>query len=240
MNIVAVIPARYKSSRFPGKPLARIKGKTMIHRVYEQVEKVTSIDKILVATDDVRIQREVQKFGGEVVLTGKCSCGTERVWEAVKGENCDVVINIQGDEPLICPEMIQELVKIMKKQDVVMGTLCKKISDISDIQNPNIVKVVKNKKGYALYFSRYPLPYNRDNFCDIEYFKHIGIYGYSKKFLEKFVAHSQTMLEKAENLEQLRALEIGYPIVIKETKYDSIGVDLPEDIIKIEKELDNE
>lgn len=234
-NIVAVIPSRYQSSRFPGKPLTMIAGKTMIQRVYEQVRKADGISRVVVATDDERIYSAVKHFTGEVVMTGNCSCGTERVYEAIKDDSCDIVINVQGDEPLIKPEMIDELIDAFESDDVVMVTLCKEITEIADLKNPNIVKVVRDKNDNALYFSRYPIPFNRDNRCEVKYFKHIGIYGYQKDFLKEYVQTEKTPLELAENLEQLRVLESGYKIKVKETIYDSIGVDTLEDVFKIEK-----
>ncbi|MCI9401944.1 MAG: 3-deoxy-manno-octulosonate cytidylyltransferase [Lachnospiraceae bacterium] len=236
-NIVAVIPARYQSSRFLGKPLVMIAGKLMIQRVYEQVKKSERISRVIVATDDKRIYNAVHQFQGEVVMTGECSCGTERVYEVVRHYLCDIVINIQGDEPLIKPEMIDELVAEFDDDNVLMATLCKEITSDADINNPNIVKVVRDKNEDALYFSRYPIPYNRDQRNDVKYFKHIGIYGYRKDFLKEYVKMSSTSLETVENLEQLRVLENGYKIRVRETSYDSIGVDIPEDILKIEKEI---
>lgn len=236
-NIVAVIPARYQSSRFLGKPLVMIAGKLMIQRVYEQVKKSERISRVIVATDDKRIYNAVHQFQGEVVMTGECSCGTERVYEVVRHYLCDIVINIQGDEPLIKPEMIDELVAEFDDDNVLMATLCKEITSDADINNPNIVKVVRDKNEDALYFSRYPIPYNRDLRNDVKYFKHIGIYGYRKDFLKEYVKMSSTSLETVENLEQLRVLENGYKIRVRETSYDSIGVDIPEDILKIEKEI---
>mgnify|MGYP001128871942 CR=1 FL=1 len=236
-NIVAVIPARYQSSRFPGKPLAMIAGKPMIQRVYEQVKQAVGIDEVVVATDDERIYNTVRQFNGKAVMTGECSCGTERVYEATKDNICNIVINVQGDEPLIKPKMIEELVSVFANNDVVMATLCKEIVDENEVNNPNIVKVIRDKNDDALYFSRYPIPFNRDGRNDIKYYKHIGIYGYTKDFLKEYVSMEKSSLEIAENLEQLRVLENGYKIKIKETIYDSIGVDRQEDIIKIEEAL---
>lgn len=236
-NIVAVLPARYQSSRFPGKPLAMIAGKTMIQRVYEQVMQADGVSRVVVATDDERIFNVVKYFSGEALMTGNCSCGTERVYEAIRDYSCDIVINVQGDEPLIKPEMINELIEAFECDDIVMATLCKEIVEDSDINNPNIVKVVRDRNDNALYFSRCPVPFNRDSRRDVKYFKHIGIYGYKKDFLREYVQLEKTPLEMAENLEQLRVLESGYKIKVKETIYDSIGVDAPEDILKIEKEM---
>lgn len=242
-RIIAVIPARYQSTRFPGKPLALIDGKPMIQRVYERVSSVEEISQVLVATDDQRIHDCVINFGGTCVMTGKCSCGTERVYEAVKNKECDIVLNVQGDEPLIKKEMILDLLSIFEENAdmyIPMATLKKEITEKSDIENPNIVKVVTDKKGKALYFSRYPIPYNRDETQDISYYKHIGIYGYDRGFLGKYVSMERSPLEIGENLEQLRVLENGYDIYVKRTEYDSIGVDLEEHIKKIEEALKNE
>ena len=236
-KIVAVMPAMYQSTRFPGKPLAIIAGKMMIQRVYEQVGQAYGIDKVIVATDDERIYNAVLEFNGNAIMTGECSCGTERVYAAIKDYSCDIVINVQGDEPLIRPEMINELIAVFDDDSVKMATLCKEITETEDINNPNIVKVVRDKDNNALYFSRYPIPFNRDKRNDIRYFKHIGIYGYKKDFLKKYIQTEKTPLEMAENLEQLRVLESGHKIRVKETIYDSIGVDTQEDILKVEKEL---
>lgn len=234
-NVVAVIPARYQSSRFPGKPLAMIAGKMMIQRVYEQVKMSKRINSVIVATDDKRIYRAVEQFHGTVAMTGECSCGTERVFEAIKDCACDIVINIQGDEPLIKPEMIDELISEFDDDEVLMASLCKEITESEDIDNPNVVKVVRDKNNDALYFSRCPIPYNRDQRNDVKHYKHIGIYGYRKSFLIEYVKTQKSSLEVAENLEQLRVLENGYKIRVQETAYDSLGVDTPEDILEVEK-----
>lgn len=239
-KIIAVIPARYQSSRFPGKPLAPIAGKPMIQHVYERVRQVECIKRVVVATDDERILKHVQNFGGEAVLTGECGCGTERVYEAVREDEYSIVINVQGDEPLIRPQMIKELIDTMVKKNVPMATLCRELTDREDIINPNIVKVIMDLQGDAVYFSRNPIPYNRDNIAGVRYFKHIGMYGYRKDFLERYVHMSKSPLECAESLEQLRVLENGYKIAVAETQYDSIGVDLPEHIALIEEILKNE
>lgn len=242
-RIIAVIPARYQSTRFPGKPLALIAGKAMIQRVYERVSSVEEISQVLVATDDQRINDCVINFGGKCVMTGKCNCGTERVYEAVKNVECDIVLNVQGDEPLIKKEMILDVLSVFEENAdiyIPMATLKKEITEKGDIENPNIVKVVTDIQGKALYFSRFPIPYNRDKTQDISYFKHIGIYGYDRGFLEKFVGMERSPLEISENLEQLRALENGYDIYVKRTEFDSIGVDLAEHVKKIEEALKNE
>ncbi len=238
-KIVAVIPARYQSSRFPGKPLVMIAGKPMIQRVYEQVKKVTGIARVIVATDDMRIYDRVRQFNGNVVMTGECSCGTERVHEAVRDNMCDIVINVQGDEPLIKPEMVEDLLAAFDDETVVMATLCKEIGKEDEINNPNIVKVVRDKNHDAVYFSRYAVPYVRDKMESVKYFKHIGIYAYKKDFLGEYVRMKRMPLETAENLEQLRVLENGHKIRVNETHCDSMGVDTPEDVLRIERELQN-
>lgn len=236
---IAVIPARYQSTRFPGKPLAMIAGKTMIERVYNRVREVPGISEVFVATDDSRIFDVVIAFGGKAVMTGECSCGTERVYEAVKNIACDIVINVQGDEPLIQGEMIQDIISSFEDDKVCMATLKKKLIAQEDIANPNIVKVVTDKYDNAIYFSRCPIPYNRDG-VEPTYYKHIGLYGYTKAFLAEYVRMPRTLLEKCENLEQLRVLENGFDIRVKETLYESIGVDLPEHIEQVERALRNE
>ena len=236
-KIIAVIPARYESSRFPGKPLAKILEKPMIQWVYERVLSVEEISEVYVATDDKRIFDVVENFGGRAVMTGECSCGTDRVYEASKEIDCDIVLNIQGDEPLIKREMIQDLIEIFKDENVKMGTLKKRMQDNENPEDPNIVKVITNINDEAIYFSRFPIPYNRERTNRIALFKHIGVYGYSKGFLKEFVSLPSGKLELIEKLEQLRAIENGYNVIVKETLYQSIGVDLPEHISLIEQEI---
>lgn len=235
-KIIAVIPSRYDSSRFPGKPLALICGKPMIQHVYERVSSVKQISSVYVATDDQRIFDCVESFGGKAIMTGQCSCGTDRVYQAVKDIDCDIVLNIQGDEPTIKTEMIEDLISAFHDNKVQFATLKKKLESDDDGLATNMVKVVTDTNGDAIYFSRYAIPFNRDNRA-IDYFKHIGVYGYTKHFLEKYVRLPQSALEKAESLEQLRAIENGYKIRVIETKYNSIGVDLPEHIKIVEAEM---
>lgn len=239
-KIVSVIPARYQSSRFPGKPLALIKGKPMIQWVYERVSAVEEISEVYVATDDERIFNEVQEFGGKAIMTGECSCGSDRVYQACKNIDCDIILNIQGDEPMIKTEMIKDLISAFDDPDVQMATLKKEITSESDINNPNIAKLITDVNDNAIYFSRSTVPYNRDGLDDVKYFKHIGVYGYTKDFLKTFVELPQSKLERAEQLEQLRAIENGYKIKVVETKYQSIGVDLPEHIKIVEQEIEKE
>ncbi len=239
-KIISIIPSRYASSRFPGKPLAMILGKPMIQWVYERVKSVEEISDVYVATDDQRIFDTVEGFGGKAIMTGECSCGSDRVYQACENIDCDIILNIQGDEPMIKIEMIRDLISAFEDSSVYMATLKKEITEEKDINNPNIAKLITDSENNAIYFSRSTVPYNRDNIKDIKYFKHIGVYGYTKKFLKKFVSLPQSSLEKAEQLEQLRAIENGYKIRVVETQHQSIGVDLPEHIAVVETALKNE
>ena len=242
MKIIAIIPSRYGSSRFPGKPLAKINGKPMIQHVYENVRKVEQIDEVYVATDDERIYSTVVEFGGKALMTSdKHTCGTDRLAECaqiLKLQDDDLVLNIQGDEPLIRKEMILDLISCFEKNEVYMGTLKKKILEKEELDNPNVVKVISDINDYALYFSRFCIPYERDKFSSLHY-KHIGVYGYKTWFLLKFSMMAKTPLEKSESLEQLRVLENGYKIKVKETEYQTVGVDTPEQLAQVEKILNN-
>lgn len=239
-DVVAVIPSRYASSRFPGKPLVTILDKPMIQWVYEKVSSVPEISDVYVATDDERIFNTVTEFGGKAIMTGECVCGSDRVYQACKEIDAKVILNIQGDEPSIKKEMIQDLISAFDDSEVQMATLKKEIINEEDINNPNIVKVITDCNNDAIYFSRSVVPYNRDNVKSVKHYKHIGVYGYKKDFLEKFVNMPQSSLEKTESLEQLRIIENGYKIRVFETKHQSIGVDLPEHIALVEQELKNE
>lgn len=237
-KIVIIIPARYRSSRFSGKPLALINNKPMIQWVYERVSYTHSVTAVYVATDDDRIFESVMKFGGKAIMTGNCACGTERVFQACKDLEADVVINVQGDEPLISHKMIEKLVSAFEDDTVQMATL-KKVATMDEINNPNVVKVITDNDDNAIYFSRSVIPYNRDN-SDVIYFKHIGIYGYRKAFLEKFVSLPLGNMEKIECLEQLRAIENGYKIRVITTEYQSVGVDCPDDIKRVLEQMKKE
>lgn len=239
-NVIAVIPARYQSSRFPGKPLAKILGKPMIQWVYERVSKVEAINEVYVATDSQEIFDVVTNFGGNAILTGECKCGTDRVYEAVRNIDADIVLNIQGDEPLIKSEMIESIIAEFSDPDVNMVTLKKKITNVNDVDKTNVVKVITDIHNDAIYFSRCPIPFDRDGSEDAEYYKHIGIYGYTKNFLNTFVNLKRSNLECMENLEQLRAIENGYKIRVIETQYESVGVDLPEHIALVEAAIKKE
>ena len=240
-KVIAVIPARYASSRFPGKPLAKIKGKPMIQWVYDTVSSIEEIDEAYIATDDTRISECVEKFGGKYVMTSdKHNSGSDRIAEAISKINVndnDIIINIQGDEPMIKAEMIKELISAFNDNDVYMATLKKRIVDENEINNPNIVKVITDINNDAIYFSRYSIPYNREEVDDVDYYKHIGIYGYKKGFLIRFTELKESKLELIEKLEQLRVIENGYKIRVLETQYQTIGVDLPEHIELVENEI---
>lgn len=237
MKIAAIIPARYASTRFPGKPLALINGKPMIEHVYKRVNDLEEITELIIATDNKRIYDTVQGFGAKAVMTSPdINSGTDRIARVAAEISADIVVNVQGDEPLLKKEMLREAIKpFYEDSSVIMSTLKKKIIAEDEINNPNIVKVVTDKMGNALYFSRYPLPYLRNERAI--YYKHIGLYVYNKQFLLKYNQLEQTPLEKSESLEQLRVLENGYDIKVVETRYDSIGVDLPEDIARVERIL---
>ena len=234
MKFLGIIPARYKSTRLEGKPLKDIGGYPMIRWVYERA-KLSDLDEVVVATDNEEIKNAIETFGGKVVLTREeHPNGTSRIAEVCENfENYDIIINIQGDEPLIEPEMINQLIDTFKKDsDLVMSTLKEKIEDIETIENPNVVKVITDKNQMALYFSRSPIPYPRE-MCEENYFKHVGIYGYKREFVIKYAKMDSTPLEQSESLEQLRVLENGYKIKVVETSYKVIGVDTPEDLEKV-------
>ena len=244
MKIVAIIPARFASTRFPGKPLALISGRPMIQHVYERVRKSQLLEIVCVATDDHRIETCVKSFGGHVILTRPDhESGTDRVYEAAKKlqlESNDLVINIQGDQPLFPAEFIGALVDPFNGDESLgMATLSNRIKDLDEVDNPNHVKVVVDRNGYALYFSRLPIPYWRDRDCEPYYYKHIGVYAYRMDFLKVFTSLPPGRLEKMEKLEQLRALEAGFKIKVVESLYDSTEVDVQEDIIRVEKILQN-
>lgn len=234
MKFLGVIPSRYASTRLEGKPLKDICGHTMIEWVYKRT-KLSNLDEVVVATDDERIYKEVERFGGKAILTSKeHENGTSRIAEVcTKYEDYDVIVNVQGDEPLIEPEMINSIINSFKEDDTIsMSTLKYKIDTMEEIENPNYVKVITDKKGYALYFSRSVIPYPRK--LDIQnYYKHVGIYGYKRDFVVEYAKMEPTPLELSESLEQLRALENGYRIKVMETPYKIIGVDTQEELEKV-------
>lgn len=232
-NIV-VIPARYGSSRFPGKALADLAGRPLIEHVYRRAAASRAASEVIVATDDERIARAVMAFGGKVRLTrSDHASGTDRLAEVAEDLRCELVINVQGDEPLIEPAMIDEAVApFASDATLMMSTLRRRIDDPADFHNPNVVKVVTDRDGFALYFSRAPIPHRRTG-EGLAASKHIGLYVYRREFLLAFARLEPTPLERAESLEQLRALEHGFRIKTVETLHDSIGVDTPEDLERV-------
>ncbi len=242
-NVVAIIPARYASNRFPGKPLAKICGKPMIQHVVERASQTAILSRVVVATDDERIARCVASFGGEWVMTKKDHLsGSDRLAEAAQLcglANDDVVVNVQGDQPLCSPEVIEQVVQpILDDPALPMSTLIYRIRDDAEIPDPNHVKVVFDRNGYALYFSRSPVPF----LCDQEqqkvpYYRHLGLYAYRKSFLLAFVSLDEGEWERREKLEQLRALEYGYKIKVVLTEHDSTEVDTPEDAQRVARIL---
>lgn len=236
MKIIGVIPARYKSSRFPGKPLTQICEKPMIYWVYQQAMKVEEFDEVYVATDDDRIRTACEQYDMKVIMTSdKHNTGSDRVAEVAEKTEGDLYVNVQGDEPVIDPEMIREVISIFQEDETVyFGSLKKEITDPKEIRATSTVKVVTDDMGDALYFSRSVIPSNLKDGKLARVFRHVGIYAYKKDFLLKFAAMEQTELELGEGIEPLRAMQKGYKIRLKETTYSSIGVDLPEHVALVE------
>lgn len=239
MKALGVIPARYGSSRFPGKPLVPLLGKTMVEWVYRRALRVRGLDRVLVATDDDRIAAAVHAFGGEAIMTPRsCPTGTDRIWHAVRDIPCDVVVNLQGDEPALDPAGVEALLALMGSDpDLPMGTAVAPLDGPERLANLNIVKVVMAPDGTCLYFSRSPIPHFREHPADIHPWRHIGLYGYRKSFLERFTAWGPTPLERAECLEQLRALEHGARIRAVVVQAPACAVDVPEDVPRAEEAL---
>jgi 3-deoxy-manno-octulosonate cytidylyltransferase (CMP-KDO synthetase) len=263
LKAVVVIPARFNSTRFPGKPLALLREKPLIQHVYEGVSSADLIDTVFIATDDKRVFDVVTGFGAKAIMTSsEHTCGTDRVAEVVRDIDCEIVVNVQGDEPFIRSGMVDDVVRLLVDDPrASIGTLAKKTSNIEEILSPDIVKVVMDNEGFAMYFSRAPIPYHRDEFSELrvtnyglqaeetrthnpqptthnmEFYKHIGIYGYRKDALLRFASMKKSRLEQAEKLEQLRALFSGMKIKVKETAYDTFGIDTIEDLRKAEKWL---
>jgi len=230
-----VIPARYQSQRFPGKPLALIQGKPMIQRVYERAREAKFLDRLIIATDHEKILEAAEDFGAEVKMTSRLhNSGTERVAEVAKEIKTSIVVNIQGDEPLLRGEMIDNLVEALQDKAIPMATLAAREKDMNLLHDNNVIKVVTDREGFALNFSRSPLPLEAPDY----FLLHIGIYSYQKEFLLALCEMPPSKSEKAENLEQLRAVENGYKIKVIETAFSTLSVDSPQDIIRIEKFLD--
>jgi len=243
MKYLGIIPARYESSRFPGKPLVVINGKTMVMRVFEQASKAPSLSGVIVATDDLTIHRHVEKQGGKAVMTSDSHrSGTERCHEAARLLSAvypaDVVVNIQGDEPYIDPQQIEKVISSFSDPSVEIATLAKKITDQAELFNPNVVKVAIGENGRAVYFSRHPVPYVRGSeqaswLTRQSFFKHIGLYAYRLDVLNRIVAMEPAGIEEAESLEQLRWLANGLSIHVEITETESQAVDTPEDLLKL-------
>ena len=250
-KIIGIIPARYGSKRLPGKPLIRIDGKPLVQRVYECAKGSRFLDRVIVATDSARVSDEVYGFGGEAYLgLRRHPTGTDRVAEVVRNLHYDLVVNIQCDQPFLDCRMIDDLVSSMfSERNLVMATLARRITDPKELKDPNVVKVILDQKDFAIYFSRFPIPYVRDmhhtpyargftkiNLKRSPYYEHIGMYAFRKDFLLKFASWKQTPLERYEKLEQLRALENGYKIKVCVTKHESFTVDAPADLIKLKRQ----
>ena len=238
MNIVGIIPARYASSRFPGKPLIDLKGKSMIQRVYEGAKKSDRLSRVIVATDDKRIFDEVKRFGGDVMMTSDGhTTGTDRCGEIASKIDCDVIVNIQGDEPLVDYRQLDQLCSAFDDHYVQIATLGIKNVSEADLNNPNRIKIVIDNKGNAMYFSRSPIP-STTNANDgaqgaFDFYRHIGLYAYRTETLKKLTELAPTTLEKVESLEQLRWLYHGYKVRVVETTIETPNIDVPEDVKKV-------
>jgi 3-deoxy-manno-octulosonate cytidylyltransferase (CMP-KDO synthetase) len=241
MRIIGIIPARYASSRFPGKPLALIAGKPLIQRVVEQCQQAKSLSEVIVATDDARIAEVAQNYCRVEMTRADHPSGSDRIAEVASRCECDAVVNIQGDEPLIEPAVIDAVAGALAREE--MSTAAALIKNPAEYDNPNVVKVVVNAAGRALYFSRRTIPYLREaasrsvneQLAAFPFLKHLGIYGYRRETLLRLVKFSMSPLEEAEKLEQLRALENGIQIAVMKVDYDSVGVDVPEDVGRVER-----
>ncbi|MEK7772891.1 MAG: 3-deoxy-manno-octulosonate cytidylyltransferase [Deltaproteobacteria bacterium] len=239
MKVAAIIPARWGSTRLNGKPLADIGGKPMVRWVYERASAARLVEYVAVATDDERIEKAVRRFGGNVVMTSPFHrSGTDRVAEPARKTQSEIVVNLQGDEPLIEPSIIDEAIRpMLQSPDIQLCTLKTRIVDEEEYHNPNVVKVVTGADGFALYFSRSPIPHMKTPFKDsgVNPYKHIGLYVYRMDFLLKFAALAPTALEEAESLEQLRALEHGCRIKVVEAAYNPVSVDTAEDLERVRR-----
>lgn len=239
-GVVAIIPARWASTRFPGKPLVKLRGKPLVQHVWERACRAKGVDEVIVATDDMRIAEAAFDFGAEVAMTSpKHPTGTDRLAEvALRLKSARIIVNVQGDEPDIAPSTIERLVKALRDDPHLgMVTAANPVSSAADVHNPNVVKVATDLSGRALYFSRSVIPCDRDGRGGVKYLRHQGIYGYRRKVLLDFVRWKPTPLEQAEKLEQLRALEHGVAIGVIVVKRGSVGVDAPEDVATAERAL---
>jgi len=232
---IVIIPARYASTRFRGKPLADLWGKPIIQHVYERARRASLAEAVIVATDDERIAAVVRGFGGEVAMTRReHPSGTDRVAEVAGGLDCEIIVNVQGDEPLINPAHIDAVAApLLADASILMGTLCCPMAEVADLANPNVVKVVLDQQGFALYFSRLPIPFVRDQRAEARRYRHLGLYAYRRDFLLSLAQLAPTPLEQAERLEQLRALEHGHRIRVVMVDQASPGVDTPGDLERL-------
>lgn len=241
MDTVGIIPARFYSSRFEGKVLVDINGKPMVQHVWERAKQSKLLDDLIVACDDERVFKAVEDFGGKAILTAReHTSGTERITEIVNPLDVKIVVNIQGDEPMIHPSMIDGVAEALLEDDTLdVATVIKKIEQSQEISDPNVVKVVFDKHNFALYFSRSTIPFARDKATSqkVIHYKHIGLYAYTKDFLFTYKNLAESNLEKLEKLEQLRILENGYRIKVIETKFETFGVDTPDDLARVRKYL---
>lgn len=259
MTAIVIIPARYESTRFPGKPLAPLNGNPLIRHVYENSKKSKLAEDVIVATDSENIFNAVIEFGGKAVMTSKeHASGTDRIAEVAGSLDYDIIVNVQGDEPLIKAEMIDDVIRLLDDKRAAMGTLVKKIEDPEEVFDPNVVKAVFDKDGFAMYFSRAPIPFDRDEWRSafsvqrstplypplikgghggVNWYKHIGIYSYRRDVLLNLAKMEPVELEKTEKLEQLRALVNGFRIKVKETTCETVGVDTPQDLERVKEWL---
>lgn len=233
MKIIAVIPARYQASRFPAKLMQDLGGKTVITRTYQNVWETGLFDKVLVATDSEIIFNEIKNNGGNAVITGNHETGSDRIAEAAENMDCDIVVNVQGDEPFLKSGPLRQLIEVFKtdeRQEISLASLKIKITDPMEIENPNVVKVITDLSDFAMYFSRLPIPFHREKSAEIKYYRHIGVYAFRKEALLKFSRLQVSPLEAAEKIECLRYLENGMKIKIIETDFVGVGIDVPEDL----------
>ena len=238
MKIIAVIPARYDSTRFPGKLMEKLDDKTIISTTYDNVVQTGLFDDVFVATDSDIIFQEIVNNGGKAVMTGAHETGSDRIAEAVTNIDCDIVINVQGDEPFLKREPLKQLIEVFRndpKEEISLASLKILLEDFEEVENPNNVKVITDNNGFALYFSRSVIPFPREESVAIEYFKHIGVYAFRKNALLTFASLSQKPLEIAEKIECIRYLEYGMKIKLIETDFVGVGIDTPEDLEKAKK-----
>lgn len=237
-KVIAVIPARYNSTRFPGKMMEILGNRTIITTTYQNVLETGLFDEVFVATDSELIFDEISKNGGKAVMTGEHETGSDRIAEAVQNIDCDIVINVQGDEPFLKKDPLKQLIDVFYKDDkkeISLASLKIQLRESEEIRNPNNVKVITDNNGFALYFSRSVIPFHRELSYDVTYYKHIGVYAFRKEALLKFSSLEMTPLEISEKLEQLRYLENGMKIKMVETDFVGIGIDTPEDLEKAKK-----